>query len=158
MSWTILNFGKYKGKTLPQVLFSDPDWFFWAIEDGILKDRGPVLHEEAIDLNYKARNIKIGSGLKAEYSKYRPTMKFAGLELVPQGSPLHQGSTPTSRKDVIDLSVPRKMARGRDVFGNRLMLASVKYCLFGSKSVRMTKKCCEDFFDNPDNFLTQEKK
>jgi len=30
MTWTELPFGKYVGMTLPQVLFTDPGWFFWA--------------------------------------------------------------------------------------------------------------------------------
>jgi hypothetical protein len=30
--WIPLWFGKHKGKTLPQVVFADPDYFFWAIE------------------------------------------------------------------------------------------------------------------------------
>jgi len=30
MAWSTLPFGKHKGKTLPQIVFADPDWFFWA--------------------------------------------------------------------------------------------------------------------------------
>jgi hypothetical protein len=31
--WGEVNFGKWrdKGKTLPQVLVADPDWFFWVL-------------------------------------------------------------------------------------------------------------------------------
>ena len=32
MIWTTLNFSRHVGKTLPQILFSDPDWFFWAMD------------------------------------------------------------------------------------------------------------------------------
>ena len=28
--WTQLTNTKHKGKTLPQVIFNDPDYFFWA--------------------------------------------------------------------------------------------------------------------------------
>jgi len=35
MRWSTLKSGKYEGKTLPQVLFKDPDYFFWAIEEGV---------------------------------------------------------------------------------------------------------------------------
>ena len=28
-AWTIILFGKYEGKTLPQIVLRDPDWFFW---------------------------------------------------------------------------------------------------------------------------------
>ncbi|MCF1464970.1 hypothetical protein FS827_27315 [Agrobacterium vitis] len=30
--WSEMPIGKYKGKTLPQMLLTDPDYFFWAME------------------------------------------------------------------------------------------------------------------------------
>ena len=30
--WSIIKFGKHKGKSLPEVILHDPDWFFWAVE------------------------------------------------------------------------------------------------------------------------------
>ena len=57
MVWSELKFGRHKGKTLPQILFSDPDWFFWAIDDNVFQNKGS-LYSEAKDLDYKARNIK----------------------------------------------------------------------------------------------------
>jgi len=154
MSWSIINFGKHKGKTLPQVLFSDPDWFFWAVEEGVLQKKGALRSEEA-DLNSKARHIKIpskeGPNMRAEYVIHRPTMKFSHMELVPTDRPHHEGSSPTFRKAVIDLSVPREIAP-YDKLGCKSMLTSAKFYLFGSENARMTKKRCEDFFDDPDNF------
>jgi hypothetical protein len=38
--WSILTFGKYKGKSLPEVILQDPDWFFRAIENHVLEKRG----------------------------------------------------------------------------------------------------------------------
>lgn len=35
MSWTALEFGRHTGRSLPQVMFADPDWFFWAVEAGV---------------------------------------------------------------------------------------------------------------------------
>jgi hypothetical protein len=154
MSWTIVNFGKHKGKTLPQILFSDPDWFFWTGKKGVFKNKG-TLNREADELNIKARHIKIpsrhGQNMVAEYIIDRPTMKFAHMELVPLDRPHHEGASPTFRKDVIDLSVPRQIIP-YDKLGCSHMLSSVKYYLFGNESTRMTKKRCEDFFDNSDNF------
>jgi len=46
MKWTELDFGRYRGKTLPQVLFTDPDWFLWAVEEGAFRSK-PGLAEEA---------------------------------------------------------------------------------------------------------------
>jgi hypothetical protein len=30
--WTIVDFSKHKGKSLPQIILHDPDWFFWAMK------------------------------------------------------------------------------------------------------------------------------
>ncbi len=49
MPWTELPFGKHKGKTLPQVVFSDPDWFYWAVEKNIFKSKD--LKKEACGCN-----------------------------------------------------------------------------------------------------------
>lgn len=55
--WTRLPFGKYIGETLPQVLLTDPDWFYWAaVKSAIFW--GP-LESEATDLAAKAARIKI---------------------------------------------------------------------------------------------------
>ena len=56
MQWSVLPFSKYKGKTLPEIIVRDIDWFFWM---------QPKLYgrigEEAEDLARKARAIKIPS-------------------------------------------------------------------------------------------------
>lgn len=154
MGWSIVNFGKHKKKTLPQILFSDPDWFFWAVEEGVFKNKG-VLSREANELNLKACNIKIpsrhGQNMKAEYFIHRPTMKFSRMKLISAAQPDHEGASPTFRKDVMDLSFPRQITP-YDKLGCSHMLSSMKFYLFGSESVRMTKKRCEDFFDDSDNF------
>ena len=151
MPWSIVKFGKHAGKTLPQIVFADPDWFFWAIEQNLFE--GP-LRSQAKEIDARARAIRIpnnsAGSLLAEYAGHAPTGKFANLEIVPASRPPHQGSTPTFRKDVIDLSVPRKIAP-YDKLGCRNLISSVKLVLFG-KSARMTKERCEAFFDDMTNF------
>jgi hypothetical protein len=56
MAWTILTFGRHRGKTLPQVILSDPDWFFWAVDNDVFQG---ALATEAVDLEQKATAIKI---------------------------------------------------------------------------------------------------
>ncbi len=150
MAWSIVNFGKYrgKGKSLPQIVFSDPDWFFWAVEEGVFSNKG-ALASEARLINLRARHIKIslthGSNMRAEYIVHRPTMKFSHMELVPADRPHHEGSSPTFRKDIIDLSFPRQIA-AYDKLGCAHMLSSAKIYLFGNKGARMTKKGLRGFF------------
>jgi hypothetical protein len=42
MIWPQLHFGHFKGRTLPQVVFIDSDYFFWAHEDGALSGRASM--------------------------------------------------------------------------------------------------------------------
>lgn len=153
MNWTTLSFGKHEGKSLPQVLFVDPDYFFWAIEKDALKTS--QLKSEATQLFYKATHIRVpqtGHGkMLVDHYIHRPTMKYSHFEVVPEDRERHAGASPTLRADVIDLRVPRQIAK-YDKTGNKSLIASLKHHYFGSKSARMTRARCEEFFDNPDNF------
>lgn len=153
MAWSTLKFGKHIGKTLPQIVFADPDWFFWAIETNVFN--GPLKHESET-INVRARAIRIPNNtagdLQAEYLVHPPTGKFGDMEIVPASRPLHQGSSPAFRMDVIDLSVPRKIA-SYDKLGCKTLVSCAKCVLFGSSSARMTKERCEMFFDDSTNFV-----
>lgn len=113
MSWTELDFGKHAGLTLPQVIFKDPDWFFWAVSNDALKAR-QRLKFEAIELNTKVRRIKVPQSgpdtLVAEYWIHSSTGKFCRLDLVPESRRHHVGSGSTYRLNVIDLSFPYRIA------------------------------------------------
>ena len=54
--WSLLEAGKYAGRSLPQILFMDPDYFFWAVEKKVFQGR---LAAQAAELARKARHIKI---------------------------------------------------------------------------------------------------
>ena len=53
--WIELPFGKHKGKTLPQVMFTDPDWFFYTYGKGYFNARGN-LRIEANEIFKKSNN------------------------------------------------------------------------------------------------------
>jgi hypothetical protein len=55
MRSTILKFGRYKGQSLEQVLFRDPDYFFYVYGMGWLATYEPL----ATELAKRARHIKI---------------------------------------------------------------------------------------------------
>ncbi len=154
MNWSTLSFGKHKGKTLPQVAFNDPDWFFWAMEENIFKGKGKILNE-AREIDRKSRSIRIPQNgpkkLVAEYAIHPPTEKFAHMEILPASRPKHVGSTPTFRAQVIDLRTPIQIAP-YDKLGCKQLITNIKYYLFGSSSYRMTKARCEAFFEDDDNF------
>lgn len=153
MVWTQLGFGEHRGKTLPQILFKDPDWFFWAYEKNIFK---PDIKGEAFRIHPRATSIRIpashGLDVEVEYFLHPPTGKFASATVVPRSKPVHEGSSQTYRKPVFDLSFPRKIA-SYDKLGGKNLIKSLKYYLFGDSKCRMTKERCEEFFDNDANFI-----
>jgi hypothetical protein len=87
MRWTTLNFGKHAGKTLPEIILSDADWFFWAVNKRAFKGR---LANEAEELVQKARAIKIPKSdhkrWQVEYS-YDDTGGFCGFQFVKADMP-----------------------------------------------------------------------
>lgn len=155
MKWTPLYFGKHKGKTLPQVLFKDPDWFFWAMEDGTFRNKGETLLSEARDIFNKATNIKIPDNENSDfailYYVHEPSGKFGLFEVIPHGRQNGEGRGESLRLGVIDMSIPYKWSR-YDKSGYISFIRSMKSYLFGSSSVHLTKKRCEEFFSDPNNF------
>jgi hypothetical protein len=155
MSWTKVNFGKHKGKTIPQILFSDPDWFFWAIENNVFENKGKLL-KEAEDINYKAKNIKIpnndADSLLVEYVVHPPTRKFSHFKIISADLPIPTGGSPTFRSQHIDMSMPRQISK-YDKLGCKQLLLSFKFYFLGSKSAKFTKKRCEHFFENENHFV-----
>ncbi|MCX6929227.1 MAG: hypothetical protein NT154_39315 [Verrucomicrobia bacterium] len=154
MNWTELMFGKHAGKTLPQVVFADPDWFFWAYECGALERHG--MQDEAEAVYSRATRIRIpqddGQSLVAEYALCHKDGRFANVELVLESRPLHQGSSPTMRLPVFDLSVPRRFC-AYDKSGCRALVDALKVYLFGDPDYRLTKQHCARFFENDANFV-----
>jgi hypothetical protein len=154
MHWTTLNFGKHKGKSLPQVLFSDPDWFFWACNEGVFETRS-LLRREAATLLSRATSIRIPKVLPGrnvvEYMLYPNSGKFSGFEIVQKSLPAHDGSTQTLRSDHIDMSFPCRLAN-YDKLGCAILVRNLKFVYFGSESARMTRARCEAFFDDLSHF------
>ncbi|MGD9244261.1 MAG: hypothetical protein PVH36_04970 [Desulfobacterales bacterium] len=156
MNWTIVNFGKFRGKekTLPQIMFNDPDWFFDLMEKKIFENYGQ-LADEARDINFKAQHIKIpsssGKKMVAEYYIHPSTEKFGDVRVVPEGQPLHEGASETWRQPCFSMAVPREISK-YDKKGNRMHLQKLKYYLFGKSNYRITKNRAESFFNNLSNF------
>ena len=150
MAWTTVGIGKYKDKTLPQILFTDPDWFFSAYEERSFQG---LMQEEADTIYRRATSIRVpqqgAERLVADYHMHHPTGKFDHLEIVPVSQPKHKR---TVRKDVIDLKVSHDLSY-RDKHGGRLLVADTKYLLFGDAKFKMTKAKCEGFFDDKEKFI-----
>lgn len=152
MNWTVLKFGRHKGKSLPQIVFADPDWFFWAWEKNAFDAHG--LKAEATLINKRARKIRIPKDgnveRDAEYIIHPSTKNVTDVDFVPKSQPFTHGAGGTIRKTVIDLSVARSV-QNYDKKGGELVLRAVKPVLFPGKK-RLTKALLEAFFDDDSNF------
>ena len=155
MLWTPLQTEKHRGKTLPQVVFSDPDWFFHLHK----KDWFEFNHYyEAEELYRRATSIRIpqpDAGEKWEMEYVFLYEKFDHMQLVPESRPQHQGSSRTSRNDIIDLSVPFSHSR-YDKRAGKIIIGNLKHIIFGNKSHKMTKERCEEFFNDESNFVLED--
>lgn len=154
MTWTNLKFGKYQGKSLPQIVLIDPDYFYWAIENGVFKTGQLAL--EADDILYKSKNIKIPASQPpnslVEYVFEYSSGKLADVKIVPKNQIAHSGSSGTHRNVTFDMSIPRQKAP-YDKLGGKFITTAIKKYVFGNAATRLTKKKCEDFFDDPNNFI-----
>jgi len=79
---------------------------------------------------------------------HQATGKFSRFNVVPANE-RHEGHV--FRLPVIDMSVPRRIVE-YDKFGYKNFLTSLKFYVFGSETARFTKKRCDKFFSNPNNF------
>jgi hypothetical protein len=103
MRWSTVPFGKYKGKTLPEIIVRDADWFFWTL---------PKLYgkpaKEGQELARKAQAIKIpnryGKHLEVEY-RFGMDHRFCGFGFVKAEA---QRSQWTMRLPYLDLKLTKE--------------------------------------------------
>jgi len=145
MIWTTANFGKHAGKTLPQIVFSDPNWFFWAAK--ILY--GP-LATEAEALERRARCIRIPKPnpkkWAVEYRRDRDD-RFLGIDIVKVGSSVH--SPLFERLPHLDLAYVRR-GNVHDTGDCQRVIHDFRRLYFDG--LNLTKRRCEAFFEDEDNF------
>ena len=149
---TDLDFGKYRGKTLQQVMLRDPDYVFWAYEKNLFK-RKPPLAAKAAELVVKAKNIKIPVPDPENWCViyFRDGRgALADVWIIPKSELKHY--TEEYSLLCIDLSIPRQW-KNYDKYGGQIMIKVLKKEIFKEEHIRFTKQRCDDFFANPQNFL-----
>jgi len=147
MHWSTVPFGKYQGKTFPEIIVNDLDWFFWVVP----KLYGRIA-QEAQDLAQKARAIKVPNTrrkrLEVEY-RYEMGNRFCGFGFVEASSARY--SRWTTRLPYLDLSWPLRRKK-YDKRAGRIMIRDFRIHYFGEHK-RLTKERCEEFFSNDRNFI-----
>jgi hypothetical protein len=145
MTWTPLPFGKNKGKTLPQVICSDPSWFLWAIRDNILKYRHA--HEGAI-LYRRIQAIMIPKQRPQKWAvehRFDRDGRYEGFYIVRKNE--HPHSKYNSRSPCLDLTLVD--ARRKREW--RRLTRDLRRYYFGGK--KMTKIRCGQFFRDESHFV-----
>lgn len=153
MIWITIDFGKHEGKTLPQVLFTDPDWFFWSMDKGIWKNKNSFLQEQFYFIYERAKKIAIpdneSDDLVIEYNLSNGSVY--GFDIVKKDAPRHTGSTRTFRKPLLNLKITREQ-KGYDKQGYKHFISDFKSKILKNPKIRFTKKVCESFFEDESNF------
>jgi hypothetical protein len=151
--WTVVDFGKFVGMTLPQIFFTDPDWFWHLHERDAFSARSP-LAKEAADIAKKARKIRIPGKEPKRWKVLNylsPEGTFSHFDIVAAKPDWFSRSPKIRVTDFIDLSVARRLKPYHKKGGKRL-IKCFKLALFGRTNVRLTKRRCKEFFANPANF------
>jgi hypothetical protein len=146
MTWTAISFGKHRGKTLPQIILDDPLWFFWVLPK--LYGR---LKIEADDVARKASKIGIPRRNRRKWCvefRFEHGHRFSGFDIVRVDS--FANSKWSIRLPYLDWSLPRSF-KAYDRQGYRNLIRDFRKLYFNDRN--LTKKRCEVFFDNGDNFL-----
>jgi len=145
-------FGKYAGKTLPEIIVLDLDWFFWMLPN--LYGR---IGREARDLARKLRAIKIPKRHRRKFEvEYRYEFdsgsvfgrRFCSFAFVKGEARPSQWKT---RLPHLDLAFPLREKKYNKRAG-RILIRDFRLNYFG-KYKRLTKARCEEFFSNDKDFL-----
>jgi hypothetical protein len=152
MKWIEVSFGKHKGKTIPQIMWMDSDWAFWAYDQGFVKGQ---VNEQLRYVCERAKAIRIpenGKGKRFVKYVHDQRGKFATIDVHCDSEIPEWMRVSWNTSDVIDLSYPRRTC-AYDKLGNKNMIACAKAILFGDPSFKMTKSRCEEFFEDDSNFV-----
>jgi hypothetical protein len=142
--WAVLPFGPYVGKTLPQVVFADPTWFFASVLSGSVFNH--LSRDEVEDIWRRATAIRLPW---AEFAVEICTDSFSGnfraLRLVPRGT--------SGSYDFVDLSIAFRCQGGHTGAGSKLLASDVKRILLCGLGRRMTRRRANEFFSCDANFV-----
>ncbi len=151
-----LGFGRHKGLTLPQLLFEDPDWFFWACGRKNFW-KAPVLAAEAEEIYWRATRVAIPPSPNCgprvvEYQIHQPTGKLGRVILTsPDLVPIDERGC-VERSGWLDLSFARQL-RSYDKYGSEILVRFLKKIYFGNPSSPITKGRAATFFADDNNFV-----
>jgi hypothetical protein len=165
MNWTVLNVGKHAGITLPRLIFLNPDYFYWALYESDIFDHIPNYELDYVTARAMSIKVPVINGIhqlvrydfrwvrkRLRNGRFTETKRFDGLSFF--NSPFPNGGYPRGMflQDVIDLSFPY-WVNHYNKMGYNKMIKDIKCIYYGSRSYYMTRRRCEEFFENGNNFV-----
>ena len=153
--WNAIGFGKYAKRTVPQILFTDPEWAFWAYDQ--MRTHSTSCDRPELKLACERAMViripeKYRGDVCAEYTFNVHSGSFEHLSIT-QRSKVDPGDTVHVR-DVIDMSMPRRFAgRSYDKRGYKVFLRDMKRIVLEWEGARVTKQEANEFFSDPTNFV-----
>jgi hypothetical protein len=149
MPWTKLTTGPHAGKTLPEVMLSDPDYVFGAARRG---EFGDVMLAEATKVCRRAARIRIPREEEAvAFFHLLPDGKFGGFTIVARSDPRlgQYRKFSAAESEHLDLSIPGRIAPN-DPQAVKVMLGGVLFQFFGDPKASLTPEECAGFFSDPE--------
>lgn len=78
---------------------------------------------------------------------------FSHFIIISRDEAEYVGGNSIKQLEVIDMSVPHDLS-AYDKSGYKRFVLSMKSCIFGNKSARITKQRAEEFFNDEANFVS----
>lgn len=148
-----INDANLKGRTLPEILFRRPNWFFFCYDKSVFDRKGPEIAAEVNFLYDRARRIAIphdadGKPCQVVYAQFPQAAKLGAVEIV--SADIRPDSPRCWAADHIDLSTAYSRFRWDQAGGRRIARLVARLFFPGRGSI--TRKRCEAFFLDPINF------
>jgi hypothetical protein len=157
--WSVVNFGKYEGKTLPEIALNYPDYFVWAQREGVFRSRGIDLERQAQDVAFKASHIlppRSNPKMWEIQYAFDLEMDFLGCFVLKTDGPEKSGFVIVRREPCFNLFYLARLNRNKRDPCNQL-LGHFRYLYFAGKSF-LTRTDCEQFLDDEQCCLPIPKK
>jgi len=151
--WKKVNFGKYSGKTLHEIFFRDPDWFYWAHLERISRGN---LADEADEVARKSRRVRLPIPKKnmknwRAFFFFDPEGRFSHFKIVPAEQAVLTGLSRTVVSRFLDMSLIWNINTYYKL-DYALFLKQFKVRGLGDGSIKVTAKRCKRFLETEKKF------
>ena len=154
--WTPIDFGKYEGLTIPELIFLDASYFYWALTSNLFKN---MLQLEAVVVESRLRHIKVPKAV-AVPSVFVIRLKndvFEDFAIVEKSIASRKKSNNVRITSCLDFSLVSRPDHATDR-ARQVMIDKIKYHFFEKDSDRLKPRDYEQFLGDPDKFSAHCKK